>query len=321
MGIDAFTRGLWGRTIDRRLFTQGLASFLATLLSPISAGAANTPVAGAAPLEPGWYKSPRAATGPGAQYWIAHYVRPGARFEHRPHDDGKRRVRRRKLNRDVEIMQARGMFRPATSTRKLARKLVVREAGQVAGATAIKREKLVRLRDDELPVFDGSMGRRLNLDWYSEGIEALALEHWQGGRRDQALATLRVGLTYAARDDSLNIRLYDLLAGLLVRAGRDAELAALAAELQPMADGLAQRIGALDVEIARKPVKPRSRQPANQLPWTAADVEIARLEEQGRQLAARLGQITGRLENWRADSSKWKAKWRSPERKWAGIDI
>jgi hypothetical protein len=103
-------------------------------------------------------------------------------------------------------------------------------AGKIAGAGKLRTHLLSPLPDEDLPVFT-SNDSRLNLRFYSEGIEFAAIRKWQAGERDAALQILSMGVAYARRETPLNVRLYDLAAGLLTRSGRLEELTPLQHDL------------------------------------------------------------------------------------------
>jgi hypothetical protein len=102
--------------------------------------------------------------------------------------------------------------------------------GRIKGAGRIKLEKLQPMPDTELPRHSAT-GFRLNRSFYSEGIERRAIDRWKQGEKDEAIRILRIGLTYPAIKGRSNIRLYDLLAGLLIRMNRDEEVRKLATEI------------------------------------------------------------------------------------------
>jgi hypothetical protein len=78
-------------------------------------------------------------------------------------------------------------------------------------------------------------GHRLDLNAYSEAVESIALGHAMSRRYDEAIALLRYGIGYGSAfslsTSKPNLRLYDLLAALAVRAGRRDELEKLERQL------------------------------------------------------------------------------------------
>jgi hypothetical protein len=189
------------------------------------------------------------------------------------------------------------------------------DAGRIKGAGKLDVSKLVPMSLQEIPSFDPGRDR-LNIRNYSEGIEAVALASWRSGDQDTAIRVLRIGLTYAQTRTPIDIRLYDLCAGLLVRAGRDREIAAF---LDPVRSEL-ERVSAL---------QPQETEGAAQCPEDDPDLTSPKRHVR---LAARkkLRTCKGtsaygknlklRLERWTAEG-KWKDKWRQSALKWNGLDM
>lgn len=131
-----------------------------------------------------------------------------------------------------------------------------------------------------------SSAYRLNKAFYSTGLEAEALMLWIQGYKTKALDVLKIGLDQIDKQHSarINIRLYDLFAGLLVRSGRIQEL-----------DELAKRLEARKQSVHNR--------------WMEKTVK----EDNKR--------IESRLRAWRADGSKWRAQWASDGHTWAKTKI
>jgi hypothetical protein len=152
---------------------------------------------------------------------------------------------------------------------------------------------------------------------YSEGIEAVALKRWLEDR-DGAIKILQTGLTYADGGD-LNIRLYDLLAGLLVRHNRDQDLAPLISVVQ-------LAIGSLDSKLQDMP-DPEEKQRAELEQQSKSRKKRQRryaqneLKRKSKLQNARKA-LEKRLAAWTSESGKWQAKWRAQSPlKWNGVDI
>src|SRR4051794_18012911 len=137
---------------------------------------------------PGWYWHAKQSA-EGQSVRIGHFVKPAFSFQHTTRNGPARLVH-------------------ATAF----------DAGRIKGAGKIDVSKLAPLPLEEIPPFDPGRDR-LNARSYSEGIEAAALASWRSGDRDAAIRILRTGLTYAQARTPVDIRLYDLCAGLLVRTG------------------------------------------------------------------------------------------------------
>ena len=154
----------------------------------------------------GWYIHRRGERQP---QWIGHFVRPEYKIVRPAHPDPGRKVSES-----------------------------IRPAGTIGGAGTLREEEIKRLgplRSGDLPPFSSGERPRLNALFYSEGIEYLALEMWRAGAKIDAIAVLHLGMSYAWRPipgRRLNVRLYDLLAGLLVRTGREDQLEPLIAQLR-----------------------------------------------------------------------------------------
>jgi hypothetical protein len=241
--------------------------------------------------EVGWYRYRRSFSQPA---WIGHFVRPEARAEHpaRPPGSG-----------------------PGKTT--------IRPSGTIGGAGALSTVQLERLQPlgiDELPAFEPMSvpeKPRLNLSFYSEGIESVALAAWTSGDHAGAIEVLRTGLTYARVDEDLNLRLYDLLSGLLVRSGREAELDGLIEELS-------ERLGQTrDLRRQLAPVQDPDKRSARIL----ASVPGVRPQylptpQVDRQSEILIRRLKSRIERWDERDGKWRRAWRSGQRRrWSRIDI
>jgi hypothetical protein len=281
-------------------------------------------------LEPGWYRS--SSKSHKRHHWIGHYVLPEFRFERIPRSGKKRRVRLRKLRNSRKIIAVGHLFGPNTGVGdesdepKIDKyKRVEKPSGRINGASGAKVERFRRLSHEDLPEFAGNPAPRLNLNHYSVGIEATALDLWTSGRREQAVEVLRVGLTYVLKDNAdrpLNLRLLDLLSGLLWRSNRPVDLAKLVSKMQPNAEEIEATINSLQAALVNKSAKQKVRRPRSNEPWTAADVEVAKLQESIRMASARMRQIKIRLFNWSAGSGLWHRKWHpDAKRSWAGVDL
>jgi hypothetical protein len=144
---------------------------------------------------------------------------------------------------------------------------------------------------------------RLNEQYYSEGIEDAALTAWTGGNKTHAIEIIRTGLTYANVREPLNIRLYDLLALLLLRSGSIKELELLANELEALA-------------LQRGAVAPPQSPDKNVPP------DIEHVLDRGRSEAEKLWRIVqARLRQWLNPASTWRQKFSTGPRKWNGVDI
>jgi hypothetical protein len=307
MQIGTFLQSLTLGRLDRRQLILKVASLCAALMSGSSIASARGGKTSPKPVRtraPGWYRNIKATTASKSLFWIGHYVKPSYAFQHRPKQTGDGRVRLRKPPKTKIVRQVD----PGRRTRP---NIVKKPSGRISGAFGIKVGRLIRLGHDELPKCENFSAPRLNLKYYSEGVETLALEHWRAGRWERAVDILRVGLTYAQQNESVNIRLYDLLAGFLVRAGRETEILLLQSDIMQRTETLTGKISSLNKMLANKSVSPGISQRENAL-----------LEERLRQSNARLRHLNSRLKSWTDDDGKWREKWRpGAKRKWAGIDI
>lgn len=273
-------------------------------------------------LKSGWYKL--IEHGGEGKNWIGHYVHPEYKFERSPKPPAKRRVRLRKLTTTQEIKAARGLFVPHNESEKqFLRKSVVLPAGRIDGAAGIRIAKLIPLADAELPEFSGDAKSRLNKRHYSVGVETVALQQWRIGNVAAALETLRKALSYSEpflEARPVNLRLYDLLAGLLVRSGRPNELSVLIDRMRQREKEAKAVVSGLKTQVHEKLVSGVNHEFA--AAWQVIDVEIAKLEERERMATNRLLQIQGRLVIWSSESGTWRDGWRvGVSRKWSGIDI
>jgi hypothetical protein len=191
------------------------------------------------------------------------------------------------------------------------------DAGRIKGAGKLDVSKLAPLPLSEIPSFEPG-GDRLNARNYSEGVEAVALASWRSGDRDAAIRILRTGLTYAHTRTPLDIRLYDLCAGLLVRAGRDREVADL---LDPVRSEM-ERVSSLQPQETDGGGGPQCPEDDPDLTSPKRHVRVAAQKK----LRACKGTSTYgknlklRLERWTTES-KWKDRWRQGALKWNGLDI
>jgi hypothetical protein len=225
-----------------------------------------------APVAPAPHAPPR---GP---VLIAHFVKPALVFV-RNAVPKKARARVRKLKAVVvsleqpsapptrtgrkrlsekETPDARLLAKKRLRAQKEPQKRIAIAAGRIRGAGTLTVTALKPLQPENLPKL-GTVGSRINTTCYSEGIEAAAIDAWNAGNKNAAIAILRVGVTYAGLGRRPNIRLYDLLAGLLVRSGQTSELTQLGAELNAL-------LGRSRVD-SRGDERIKSRQKA----WAAAD--------------------------------------------------
>jgi hypothetical protein len=286
----------------------------------------------------GWYRSSKAEVDPD-EAWVAHFVKPGYRFEHAAGRGRPLRPRARKRRRIKSIMRWATLFRPTIPNKKRRTRLVAYPSGRIRASWRMKVAQLTRLSEDALPAFQPPKKQRLNVRFYSEGVETLSLQHWQSGDRERALELLRIGLTYAKNGRPLNIRLYDLLAGLLVRSGRLAELALLHTELAGEVAQLQANIGTLTKQLEAKisgsavglvrsprtqllPTASVADRPTIKTTWSESNAEIAQLKDRLRQSTARLKHTQSRRDNWLRPDGRWAKKWiaGTPQR-WGGVDI
>lgn len=215
-------------------------------------------------------------------------------------------------------------------------------AGRIKGAGKLRRSTvLVKLPDDMLPALrrpatgatnptqtGGQVPEpRLNTRFYSEGVEAAALENWRANRKDRAIAILRIGLTYAEGQSPLNVRLYDLLAIMLLRSGRQQEIASLRPAIERERDLISRRLARLDRDVNVR--LPEKRQSASEI---TRQVRVSAEKRSGKLQARKMARERPKLETqrellnkrltvWADADSKWTKKWREPSRKWNGVDI
>jgi hypothetical protein len=160
------------------------------------------------PGPPGWYRNVRSATGDNREGAV-HFVKPAMYVERRIRGRGWRGLFAR-----VAAGRPEKKYKPA----------------RIGGAGNIDVTKLRKLADDELL----KQERNLNPHYYSEGIEVVALDKWRAKDRKGAIEILKVVLGHARNQPRVNIRLYDLYAGLLVRSGgeRGEEFNSLLADIE-----------------------------------------------------------------------------------------
>jgi hypothetical protein len=204
----------------------------------------------------GWYRNDVDSS------WIGHFVKPTFRLERK----GK----------------AKHWFGPSWFPPKQRSGLSEHVDGRIKGAGKLIVSKLVAISAAQLPPY-GPGKPRLNRRFYSEGIETYALHHWSTGKRYEAIHILKIGISYAGNQSPLNVRLYDLAAGLCVRAGEERALFDIAEEMKQTVD--------------RQSNFSKSRSP-----------QVINLQR--------------RIESWTDPKGKWRAKWvLSTPRKWNGLDI
>jgi len=245
---------------------------------------------------------------------------------------------------------------------------VVMEGGSVINGTFISTRNLSPMREPPpaLPpstqpsavVVSGQSNpppqkqrlKRLDLAHYSEGIETQALMHWRHGRRDAALDVLELGLSYVANGSSAqcNLRLCDLLAGLLVRSGKDAARAALWAQLitlvereigatvrnlhylgsdlndlrnPPIRHGAVDAVSTVEADARDGSLSPRTPKEKQERAQQKRQRKDARLARQIKYEFAKIEMLRQRLTNWSESDGKWRKKWRAPSLRWNGLDI
>ena len=234
--------------------------------------------------KPGWYRNPKQQ---GA--FIGHFAKPIFRFQ---------RIAKRGPPKTIE-----------------------HEQGSIRGAGKLKVEHLTPLTLAQLPSFGGS-GGRLNARFYSEGIETVALQSWQDGKRDEAIRILDIGVSYTRQQTPLNVRLYDLLAGLLVRQGRDGELGRLSEAIRleiarPGGPGEQADQAAGTREECLQSLGDELKSPKRRIRLAAGKKlkRCMKTSSYGKNLELR-------LKRWAEDNGKWKTRWRQGSAvKWNGLDI
>ena len=212
---------------------------------------------------------------------VAHFAKPAYKFTH--HD----RRHKQKAGRTV-------VFR----------------SGRISGSGKIKNLRLFEA--DGFQAFQKPRDR-LNLTSYSDGIEKHALDAWGRGRKDEAIAALKVGVSYAELRDPLDIRLLDLLAGLLVRTGREAELR----ELMPILERELEKVATVLQEGEPDSWADESlTDPKRKVRLMARSAKRRHKKFQNYQAA-----LQKRLQNW-AGVGSWRSEWaKNSPRKWNGLAI
>jgi hypothetical protein len=162
----------------------------------------------------------------------------------------------------------------------------VRPAETIRGAGGLNTSKLEALPIEDLLASEPSAKTRLNRSYYSEGIENLALERWRAGAKEEAVKVLRTGLNYASRQYPINLRLFDLTAGLLVRAGQEPEINSLINDVTSLFNAHNKRI------------------------------------DRAHATKAHFDELEIRFQRWKDPNGRWRSKWQPDQpRKWNGIDI
>jgi hypothetical protein len=153
---------------------------------------------------------------------------------------------------------------------------------------------------------------------YSEGTESIAVENWTGDDKDLAITTLRLGLIDFGHsgDGGFNVRLYDLLAGMLVRAGRQNELSALFPGLEKELDDIRLRLSSMSDSLAADCAVSVTNSKKREVRWREEEELLEVHKLQTYRLSLEL-----RLRKWADADSKWNGSWRSDSRKWDGLDI
>jgi hypothetical protein len=279
---------------------------------------------------PGWYRNPKRASN-GKSTWVAHFVQPAYSFTHqrKPNVPKPRPRIRRRIK---AIMKYAGLVRPTNAKKPRVPRHISRPAGRVKAALHMKVTQLVVAAPEDIATARERRDKRLNAAAYSQGIEVLALTQWKSDP-ERALQTLRAGLQYAT-SVPLNVRLYDLTAGLLVRSGRTSELVTLGHELEDYArrlrgriESAKQRLGGVDPpsKDAGRPRRVSSssaRPSAPEQSWSEAKARGEKIRREIKRYEGELARIQMRIETWKKPNSPWAAKWASDNpRKWAGIDI
>jgi hypothetical protein len=199
--------------------------------------------------------------------------------------------------------------------------VVKHPAGRIKGGGKIDSKRLVAMQPREISSVIPNE-KRLNANFYSEGIEQAALESWREGARADAIEILRVGLSYTSRQKDLDIRLYDLLAGLLVRERRDKELTSL----MPAIEARIARIERI-LNDPKAGINLDDRMRAKLVEESKSRKRSVRLSARHRirakqKLTGLKAAMEARLAAWSAAEGKWKAKWQSESKlKWNGLDI
>jgi hypothetical protein len=231
--------------------------------------------------------------GPSGWYWnvkhkakqgrVAHFVKPAYKFRH-----------------------------SAEHTKQKVGRTVVFRLGRVCGAGHLKTKNLQPLHPDGFQAFQKPRDR-LNVVAYSDGIEQYALDTWRQDRRNEAIAALKVGVSYSELREPLNIRLLDLLAGLLVRTGRDAELR----ELTPI----------LERELAKVATVLEENEPTSSVDEDLSDpkrkvrLQARSAKRRHQKFQTYQAALQKRLQNW-TEVSSWHNSWSANSlHKWNGLAI
>lgn len=152
--------------------------------------------------------------------------------------------------------------------------------------------------------------------------ECLALDHIESNRLDTACSILSTGIQHAlltAKHTPLNLRLFDLLAGLSVRLALEEKF------LQPMLrllDDRLQQMKLLPAYAAEfgAPAVSRSTTLSTKAPAQAVAIEPAKHEKfttqkarnlNKRPLTQLISRIEQRLKKWRSPDSKWHQTWKN----------
>ncbi|MGR9235060.1 hypothetical protein ACU8NU_26275 (plasmid) [Rhizobium leguminosarum] len=189
-----------------------------------------------------------------------------------------------------------GTISPSASSFNPSRVLhFVRPDGTMKGIFEEGKKPIHPVKDIDLSVTQPSRTISLNKSAYSQGIEATAISAVLRGDAGQAIKILRVGVAYDLNEgitfDRIsrfntvphNLRIYDLLAGLLIRTERLAELDNFVEELR-------QRVPARKYEV-------RLKESANN--W-----------------------LEKRFQKWSDPGGNWAQRWHASKKvRWNGIDI
>ncbi|TAT71084.1 hypothetical protein [Rhizobium ruizarguesonis] len=270
---------------------------------------------------------------------ILHYVKPEYTFTHQP-SRGRKRHRQRVRHRIKAIAKWGGLLRKASGKKRETARLIHYPKGRMNVSHRMDIAKLGRAAVSDIAPFLTRESPHVRLRYYSEGIENQALEKWRAGEKNAAIDVLKIGLTYTKPSANfsggrLNIRLYDLLAGILVRAGRSSELVPLVDELKTQIARLQQEIEMADVrqngDVRAPPARlassgatavgvsiPDGRDGA----WSMAQARMEKYAYERHILEKQIETLQSRVERWVASEGKWARDWgEGAVRKWAGIDM
>jgi hypothetical protein len=247
---------------------------------------------------PGWYKNKT------TRGYIGHYVRAEYRASGQPRPERSRQHSKMRLAWEEALLS--GKLGTARARRRAARRLRFERysrrsrketrAPELAGwsyrgAGTLKSDKLVSLPLKEIPPLRSRLQpSRLNLSFYSQGIESLTLEQWQAGKANEALELLLTGSSYVRAGGFKNLRLYDLWAGLLVRSGHIADLRERISELRDATDQLRRQSS------------------------------VQQTAKMDRETEIQLQRLESRIKRW--SDPGWAQKWQPSQlRKWNGLEL